>query len=114
MSKITIYHNPRCSKSRQTLEILQENSIEPNIVEYLKKPLNKNEVIDLIKKYDGEMTDLVRTKEDEFKQNKPDLSTSENIASAIEKFPKLLERPIVVKGSKAVIGRPPANVRELI
>jgi arsenate reductase len=114
MSEITIYHNPKCSKSRQTLQLLNDNGVEPTIVEYLKSPLSKGDVIDLISKYNGEHTDLVRTKEEDFKQNTPDISSSEGVAAAIEQFPKLLERPIVVKGDVAVIGRPPENVMKLL
>lgn len=114
MSEFTIYHNPKCSKSRQTLELLKEKGIEPEIVEYLKAPLAKTEVLGLLSKYAGESKDFVRVTEDEYKQNKPDLSSADSIAAAIEKYPKLLERPIVVKGDSAVIGRPPENVLGLI
>ena len=114
MSKFTIYHNPKCSKSRQTLELLKEKGIEPTVVEYLKEPLTKDEVSSLIKKLDVDSQLLIRKKEDLYKENKPSIETDADIAKAIEKFPKIMERPIVVCGSKAVIGRPPENVLALI
>ena len=113
---VTIWHNPRCSKSRQTLELLRKKGIEPAIREYLKEPPTKAEVETLIDLLDGEASDLIRDGEAEFKsmgRKKAELSTAE-IASAIAEHPILLQRPIVVSGSRAAIGRPPEAVLPLL
>jgi arsenate reductase len=116
MSEITIYHNPRCSKSRQTLELLKENGIEPKILEYLTTPLTASELDSVFTKLDKDPREVMRTKEAEYKESgadNPDLSRGELINKIIE-FPKLLERPIVVNGDKAAIGRPPESVLDII
>lgn len=116
MSEYIIYHNPRCSKSRQTLALLQEKKIEPRIVEYLKKPLNVSELKKLKTLLDVPAKDMVRTKESEWKVSKLDIhkASEDQILRAIAERPVLLERPIVVRDSKrAVIGRPPENVKKL-
>ena len=110
-----IYHNPRCSKSRQALGLLRENAEEPEVVEYLKVPLGQAELAGLLKKLNVPAHDLLRTKEDEY--NELDLSPDtpeEDILTAIAAHPILLERPIVVKGRRAVIARPPDLVEELL
>lgn len=116
MSEYTIYHNPRCSKSRQTLTILQKNGIQPEVILYLETPLDTNELSSLTKKLGVKARDLLRKGEDEYKQlGLKDPSISEtDILDAMFRHPKLIERPIVVKGDNAVIGRPPENVLELI
>ena len=116
MSEYTIYHNPRCSKSRQTLTILQEKGIQPEIILYLETPLDANELSRLIKKLGIQVRDLLRKGEDEYKQlGLKDPSISEtDILDAMSRHPKLIERPILVKGDNAVLGRPPENVLELI
>lgn len=116
MSKTTIYHNPRCSKSRQTLQLLEDNGVSPEIVLYLETPPSASALKDLLKKLGISARDLLRKGEDAYKENnlKDDsLSESQLIAAMVE-HPKLIERPIVVKGSKAVLGRPPENVLQLI
>ena len=110
-----IYHNPRCSKSRQVLGILRENAEDPDVVEYLKAPLGQAELCGLLKKLGSPAHDLLRTKEDEYDElglspNTPE----EDILTAIALHPILLERPIVVKGRRAVIARPPELVEELL
>ena len=110
-----IYHNPRCSKSRQALGILRENAEDPDVVEYLKAPLGQAELGGLLKKLGAPAHDLLRTKEDEYDElglspNTPE----EDILTAIALHPILLERPIVVKGRRAVIARPPELVEELL
>jgi arsenate reductase (glutaredoxin) len=113
---ITLYHNPRCSKSRQTLAILEENGIEPQVVEYLETPPSAATLKQLLKKLGIGPRDLLRKGEDAYKENKlnnPSLSDAELIDYMV-RYPKLIERPIVVKGNKAVLGRPPENVLELI
>jgi arsenate reductase len=116
MSDFKIIHNPRCSKSRQTLALLEENGVTPEIVLYLENPLSKQEVADIVKKLGVTVRDVIRTSEDAYKENNlKDVSlTDEQLFDAIDQFPKLLQRPIVVKGEKAVVGRPPENVLELI
>jgi arsenate reductase (glutaredoxin) len=112
MSNVQILHNPRCSKSRQTLQLLQENNVEPEVIEYLKKPLEKIELIDLKSKLGVDSyLDMMRPKEAEFKElclSKE--STEDELLAALINTPKLLERPVVIKGNKAKIGRPPENV----
>ena len=110
-----IYHNPRCSKSRQALGILRENAEEPDVVEYLKEPLGQSELGALLQRLKVPAHNLLRTKEDEYNELglSPDAS-EEDILTAIEAHPILLERPIVVKGRRAVIARPPERVEELL
>lgn len=115
-SSITIYHNPRCSKSRQTLELIRATGAEPTVVEYLKNPPCSEELDGLLRKLDLEPLGLMRQKEAIFREMvlaSKDLSRDEAIAVMTEN-PILIERPIVVRGSKAVIGRPPENVQELL
>jgi len=116
MSEYTIYHNPRCSKSSQTLTILQEKGIQPEIILYLETPLDANDLSRLIKKLGVEARDLLRKGEDDYKQlGLKDPSMSEtDILDAMSRNPKLIKRPIVVKGGKAVLGRPPENALYLI
>ncbi|MCI0508292.1 MAG: arsenate reductase (glutaredoxin) [Gammaproteobacteria bacterium] len=113
---VTIYHNPRCTKSRQTLQLLKDNNIEPVIVEYLKAPPSKAELKRILKMLNIKPRDLLREKEAEYKElGLDDKSlTNEQIIDAILAHPKLMERPIVVTGDKAVLGRPPENVLEII
>ncbi len=114
--KITIYHNPRCSKSRQTLALLQEKGIEPEVILYMEQPPSTNQLKSLIKKLGIRVIDLVRVKEQDFKDlglSKTD-SSDDELLLAMNSKPKLIERPIVECGSKAVLGRPPENVLELL
>jgi arsenate reductase (glutaredoxin) len=113
---VTIWHNPRCSKSRQTLELLQSKGVTPTIREYLKQPPSKAEVETLITLVGGDPAALIRDGEAEFKalkKSKADLSKAD-IAKAIAAHPILLQRPIVVSGKKAAIGRPPEAVLPLL
>ena len=110
-----IYHNPGCSKSRQTLQLCEEAGSEVEVVEYLKTPLDEVILRDLLNKLDKSVHEVVRTKEEVYSQlNLSSESTEEEIIAAIIKYPVLLERPIVVKDDKAVIGRPPENVKALL
>ncbi len=116
MSAYTIYHNPRCSKSRQTLQLLEDNGINPDIVLYLEDVPSTDDIKSLLKKLGIGARDLLRKGEDAYKENNlanADLA-DDQLIEAMVKFPKLIERPIVVKGGKAVLGRPPENVLELI
>ncbi len=113
---VTIYHNPRCSKSRQTLELLQENRVEPEIRLYLEQPPVVDELKELLRKLDMQPRDIMRRKEAEYRESgadNPDLSADELIKK-IADYPRLLERPIVVNGEKAAIGRPPENVLSIL
>jgi len=116
MSNFTIYHNPRCSKSRKTLDLLRSNNIEPQIILYLNDPPTDKEIAGLLKKLNISARDLLRKNEEAYKINGlSDKSISENdLISIMRTFPKLIERPIVVKGNTAVLGRPPENVNKLI
>ncbi|MFN5416624.1 MAG: arsenate reductase (glutaredoxin) [Flavobacteriia bacterium] len=113
--KITIFHNPRCSKSRESLDLLSNSNCEIEIVEYLKDVPSVKDLKAIVKILGLKPQDLIRKSEEEFKvhfQGKT-LSDAEWI-KAMVKYPKLIERPIVIKGNKAVIGRPPSLVLELI
>ena len=113
---VTIWHNPRCSKSRQTLELLKSKGVEPTVREYLKEPPSKAEVEALVTLVGGDPRELIRDGEAEFKAlkfRKADL-TKADIVDAIVEHPVLLQRPIVVKGSRAAIGRPPEAVLTLL
>lgn len=115
MSQFTIYHNPRCSKSRQTLALLQDAGIEPKVVEYLKQPLSVEEIQLLMSQLGlSSALALTRTKEAEYKALALAGKSEADLLQALQHTPKLIERPIVVYGNKAVIGRPPENVLPLI
>ena len=110
-----IYHNPRCTKSRQTLALLQENGVEPEVVLYLDNVPTTDELRDLLAKLGISPIQLVRKGEAIWKENfkGKELSDDEIIAAMISN-PKLIERPIVVKDQTAVLGRPPENALELL
>jgi len=113
---IKIYHNPRCSKSRRTLELLRENNIEPEIIEYLKNPPEAKTLKTLLKKLGLTARQLMRSNEQAYKDaglGNPDLS-EDALITAMHEQPILIERPIVVNGNRAVLGRPPENVLEII
>lgn len=116
MSEFTIYHNPRCSKSRQTLALLEENGVNPSIELYLESPPSASALKGLLKKLGISARDLLRKGEQAYKDNQlSDQSLSDKVLiEAMIEHPKLIERPIVVKGDKAVLGRPPENVLELL
>ena len=111
---ITIYHNSRCRKSRETLQILVDNNLEFKVIEYLKVQLSKTQIETLINKLGIDPIELVRRNEDVWKQNYKgkELSGSE-IIQILSENPKLIERPIVELNDKAIIGRPPENVLSL-
>ncbi len=110
---LTIYHNPRCSKSRQTLALIEEANQPVTVVEYLKTPLNKEEISTLLNILSIDPIAMMRTKEVEFKEQNLKGATNEQLISAMVSTPKLMERPIVIKENKGVIGRPPENVLTL-
>jgi arsenate reductase len=114
-SAFVIYHNPRCSKSRQTLELLQSHGIEPKVIEYLKTPPTARELKAIVAKLGIKPEALVRKGEDVYKQKFAGKTlTDTQWIEALAANPILIERPIVVAGDKAVIGRPPENVKKLI
>ncbi|WP_025673776.1 arsenate reductase (glutaredoxin) [Salinivibrio socompensis] len=117
MSLITLYHNPRCSKSRETLKLLESEGVTPTIVKYLETPLSAD-TLRVLKQQLGvtSFRDMMRTKEADYKAaNLGDASVEETqLLDAMVNNPKLIERPIAVKGEKAVIGRPPENVLVLV
>ncbi len=112
---IMILHNPRCSKSRLGLQYLEEKGITPMIVKYLDTPLNFEELKQILKKLDLSALELIRQSEDYFKKEikGKDFSNEELIQAMVEN-PKLIERPIVINGSKAVIGRPTEKIDEVL
>ena len=116
MKDITIYHNPRCSKSRQTLQIIKDLGIKPTIVEYLKTPLDKFDLENISRLLNKRPKDFVRINEAGFKENniKDIIENDIELINKMVNFPKIIERPIVLFGDKAVIGRPPESVLELL
>lgn len=115
--QVTIYHNPKCAKSRATLELLRARRIEPTVIEYLKTPPTRSQLDTLLKQLGIEPRALLRTREPEYKQaglDDPTLSRSA-ILAAMVKHPKLIERPIVVvNNKKAALGRPPENILKVL
>lgn len=115
MKKIKIYHNPRCSKSREALSILKEKGFEPEIVEYLKNIPTFNEIKDILMKLNLKPEDIIRKSEDIYKKKfKGKNFTSDEWIKILTENPVLIERPIVIRGNKAIIARPPENILDLI
>lgn len=114
-NQIRIYHNPRCSKSRATLEILEDKGVQPKIVEYLTTPPSKTELQDLLQKLGMKPEEIVRKGEEIYKTNYQGKQLSDDQwLDALIEHPILMERPIVISGARAVIGRPPEKVLELL
>lgn len=113
---MTLYHNPRCSKSRQALALLQEHGFEPDVVRYLEAPLNSAALHTLLGQLNMSARELLRTGEKTYKDlNLGDESLSEQaIIDAIAEHPVLMERPVLVYGERALVGRPPERVLELV
>jgi len=114
MNEWSIYHNPNCSKSRQALEWLRQNGIDPLVIEYIHSPPSESELMSLMEKLNSPPSALVRLKEDEFQKSPFDLKSAQEIAKHLATKPQLLERPIVVRGQRAVIGRPLENLHKLV
>ena len=113
---VTIYHNPRCSKSRQTLQLLQDQGIEPKVIEYLKAPPSAEQLENILQMLDMDPRDLMRKNEAEYKQTGMD-DESLNRQALIDGMvatPKLIERPVVLANGKAAIGRPPESVLKIL
>ena len=116
MPKVVIYHNPRCSKSRETLKLLEERGIQPQVVEYLETPPDAGTLKDLLRKLGIGAADLLRRKEDEYAELglADKLDDEGALVAAMVAHPILIERPIVVHGSRARLGRPPEQVLEIL
>lgn len=111
---ITIYHNPRCSKSRQTLQLIRETGAEPTVIEYLKTPPSPDTLRDLLTKLDMDAADLVRRNEKVFDEMNLDGADTDTLVRVMTEEPRLMQRPIVVAGNRACLGRPPENVLGLL
>lgn len=112
---LTIYHNPRCSKSRESVQFLEENNIDFQVVKYLNEPLSESELKEIIGKLGIKPIELVRTKEEIWKNNYKDKSlTDDEIIKAMHENPRLIERPIVVNGDKAVVARPFSLIKNIL
>ncbi len=115
MSEVQIWHNPRCSKSREAMKLLEASGVEVEVVKYLEADLDEETIKQLLLKLDIDALDLMRTKEDIFKELKlQDVGDEGVLIRAMVRFPKLIERPIVIKGNRAIIGRPPVKVVEFL
>ncbi|MXR67225.1 arsenate reductase (glutaredoxin) [Shewanella insulae] len=115
MTQVSIIHNPRCSKSRQTLALLEEKACDIQVIEYLKTPLTKVEIRSILEKLGLSPRELMRTKEEEYKaQNLAEVTDDETLIQAMVDTPKLIERPIVLANGKAAIGRPPESVLAIL
>ena len=114
--KLVIYHNPRCSKSRETLQLLEENNMSPEIIEYLEEPPTAAELARIIALLGIGARELLRTTEQVYKDAglDDDSLSDEEIIEMICEYPALMQRPIVVQGNRAIIGRPPVRVLDLI
>ena len=115
MNNVKIYHNPRCSKSRQALQIIKDHGIEPEVIEYLKEPIGRIELENIAKRLGLRPKDFIRKNEAEFKDNNLSgrLEKDSDLFEAMAKFPKIMERPIIISDLGAVIGRPPENVLKI-
>ncbi|CAI8161985.1 MAG: Regulatory protein Spx [Methanobacteriota archaeon] len=111
---LKLYHNPRCSKSRQALNLLQERDINFQEIRYLNDGLNRSEIEGLISRYQGSSSDIVRIDEQEYKSNKIDLDVDSEIIELLLNYPKCLQRPLLDDGHTVVIGRPPENILTLL
>lgn len=116
MENVVLYHNPHCSKSRATLALLEENDISPEIIFYLETPPDVNQLKELLKKLNLSVRDLLRRSEPEYEELGLDNESlaGEIVLDILSNHPALLQRPIVICGDKAIIGRPPENVLSLI
>jgi arsenate reductase (glutaredoxin) len=115
MSQIQILHNPRCSKSRQTLALLEEQGIKPEVIQYLKTPLDQQQLVSLQQKLGfGSVREMMRTKESLYKSLNLAQANEQQLIEAMAENPVLLERPVVINANKARIGRPPEQVLDIL
>lgn len=114
--EVIIYHNPRCSKSRKTLDLIHSRNVEPKVVEYLQNPPSRSELEAILRTLDVGPRNLIRTGESEFKENGLDdpSITDDQLITAMLEHPILIQRPIVVAGHRATVGRPPENVLKIL
>jgi arsenate reductase (glutaredoxin) len=111
---VTIYHNPRCSKSRETLQLIRESGFQPHIIEYMDSPPSVETLRDLLKKLGMQASDLVRHNETAFRDMKLASADEQTLIEAMSREPRLIQRPIVVRGRQARLGRPPEDVLEIL
>ena len=112
---ILIYHNPRWGKSRNSVRILQEKNVTYKIIEYLKHPLSMDELKQILRVLNLNAMDIIRTSEADYKNNNIEkIKDEEKLLRAILKYPKILQRPIILNGEKGVIGRPPENIFSIL
>ena len=115
MSKVKIWHNPRCSKSRNTVALLDEKGVDAEVIKYLDTPPSRDEIVEVLGMLNLSARELMRTKEDIYKElGLKDVSDEDKLIDAMVQNPKLIERPIVIKDGKAAIGRPIENIIELL
>ena len=115
MEDITIWHNPRCSKSRNALNLLEEKNIDANVVKYLDETPSKDELKDILNKLNMTAQELMRKGEDVYKElDLKNETNEEKLLDAMIENPKLIERPVIIRGNKAVIARPIENLEELL
>ncbi|MFA6759646.1 MAG: arsenate reductase (glutaredoxin) [Sulfuricurvum sp.] len=115
MQNITIYHNPKCSKSREALAYIEDTGAKFETIKYLDADLSTSDIRDLLNKLGISPRELMRTKEEIYKElDLASVSDEETLIEAMAKHPKLIERPIIIKGERAIIGRPPSLVVEFI
>ena len=114
MTSIIIYHNPKCSKSRKTLEYIKDKNINPKIKLYLQEDITEKEIKNIVKMLGIKPIELVRQQEEEFIGYKNKDLNDEEVFNLLIKYPKLIERPIVVSDNKAILGRPPEKVLDII
>jgi arsenate reductase len=115
MDKVTIWHNPQCSKSRAAMEILKENKLQSDVVKYLKDTPSITEIKNVLNMLGLSARELMRTKEDIYKElDLANENDEEKLIEAMAKNPKLIERPIIIKGNKAIIGRPTERIAEFL
>ena len=115
MENIKIWHNPRCSKSRNAVTLLEEKGMDPEIVKYLDTPPSREEIVAMLKMLGISARELMRTKESIYKElNLKEVADEEKLIDALAENPKLIERPIVIKDGKAAIGRPIEKIVELL
>ena len=115
MAKVTIWHNPRCSKSREALALLEENGVESEVVKYLEQNPTKEQIEEVLKMLGISARELMRTKESIYKElGLKEVADEQKLIEAMVEHPKLIERPIIIKDGKAIIGRPPQKVLELL
>lgn len=111
-----IFHNPNCSKCRETLALLNDAHIEVEVVEYLATPPSREELIEILSMLNMQPRELMRSHEDEYIDNQlgDEALSDEALIDAMLRFPRLIERPIVIRNGKAIIGRPPVNVKTIL